>query len=64
MKESHTGIKRCPQCGPPQSPAADYCQRCGSKLEIICTDCKKVLPEVYPYCPMTGKKLGFKGPGD
>ncbi|MHB8109661.1 MAG: SPFH domain-containing protein [Syntrophorhabdaceae bacterium] len=55
------GIK-CPDCGNPVSPGAQFCQSCGHHLLVVsqCPGCRKNLPANARFCPACGQDVSMR----
>ncbi len=47
----------CPECQAENPPAADYCSKCGHKLNKVCPECNTKNDASNEYCNHCGKKL-------
>ncbi len=47
---------KCPECGNPVAPSAQFCQACGHHLLVVaqCPECHKNLPANARFCPSCG----------
>lgn len=51
-------MKRCSNCNAlTSSPAAKYCELCGSTLSIVCPACQRETMSEYSFCLYCGKRL-------
>ena len=54
---------KCPKCQFENPPDAQFCNDCGSKLELICPECGKVNPTGSKFCSECGGNLRERKPG-
>jgi uncharacterized membrane protein YvbJ len=48
---------QCPKCQFENVDEAQFCNECGSKLEISCPDCGKINPPGSKFCNECGQNL-------
>ncbi len=49
---------RCPQCGNPTNPDANYCSKCQFNLRPTCPTCKHAVSPDDRFCPFCAHELG------
>lgn len=55
---SAKNVLKCPNCKAPlPDPSPRFCPKCGAKLIVTCTKCKKDYPIGTQFCPDDGTKL-------
>jgi class 3 adenylate cyclase/tetratricopeptide (TPR) repeat protein len=53
---------KCPECQFENREAANFCLKCGEKLELKCPQCGKALPFEAMFCDECGYKLSLPSP--
>jgi predicted ATPase/class 3 adenylate cyclase len=49
---------RCPSCNYDNLGDAEFCERCGAKLELICPTCKTLVSPRARFCKKCGSAIG------
>lgn len=48
---------KCDTCGKPIKVSSNYCNNCGSNIEVECPQCKSKNPSDAKFCNKCGKRL-------
>ena len=51
---------KCPKCGFENRQGVKFCEKCGAKMEIICSACGAKIPPDRQFCGECGQALGEK----
>ena len=55
-------MKRCPNCSHENKDTANFCIRCGARLDKRCPRCGNAVEEDALFCPVCGARLDGKKP--